>query len=221
MAEGKKSFVLYVDQQESWEDLTDQEAGQLIKHIFKYVNDQQPEPPTDRVIKATWKPIQTTLKRDLKKFKERAERSRQNGALGGRPANPNKPTKPNGLINNPEEPTKPDSDSDSVSDSVSDIKDITPEAQIFNLRLDLSKIETELLNSQSWKEQTVIATRKQTGLNLNNINPAIKHFIAELKAKGETARTLNATKSYFINWIKQNHVLAVAPAATVRKRKQL
>ena len=51
MAEGKKSFVLYADWLESFEDLTDEEAGKLIKHILRYVNDLNPE-ETDRITKA-------------------------------------------------------------------------------------------------------------------------------------------------------------------------
>ena len=66
--------------------------------------------------------IKLSLKRDLKKYEKRAETSRLNGSLGGRPPiNRVKPTKPNGLIDNPTEPRKPDSVSDSVNDNVSDI----------------------------------------------------------------------------------------------------
>ena len=35
MAENKKGFILYSDQKELFEQLPDDKAGQLIKHIFK------------------------------------------------------------------------------------------------------------------------------------------------------------------------------------------
>ena len=43
MAEGKKSFQLYTEWIEVFEAISDEDAGQLIKHVFKYVNDLSPE----------------------------------------------------------------------------------------------------------------------------------------------------------------------------------
>jgi hypothetical protein len=43
MATGKKSFILYTDFINVFEHLSDREAGILIKHIFRYVNDQEPK----------------------------------------------------------------------------------------------------------------------------------------------------------------------------------
>lgn len=40
MADNKKSFVLYTDSKDTFEELSDQEAGKLIKHIFRYVNNE-------------------------------------------------------------------------------------------------------------------------------------------------------------------------------------
>jgi hypothetical protein len=48
MAEGKKSFIAYADWLETFEELTDEEAGKLVKHLFRYVNDQDPEAPEFR-----------------------------------------------------------------------------------------------------------------------------------------------------------------------------
>ena len=42
MATDKKGFVLYADQKELFEHLPNEKAGELIKHIFKYVNDENP-----------------------------------------------------------------------------------------------------------------------------------------------------------------------------------
>ena len=75
MAENKKSFLLYCDQIESFECLEDDEAGRLIKHIFRYVNDKNPEAP-DRITKISFEPIKNQLKRDLLKYEEiRVKRS--------------------------------------------------------------------------------------------------------------------------------------------------
>jgi len=65
MAENKKSFILYADQSHIFSALTDEEAGKLVKHLFAYVNDEDPE-MEDRLIKIAFEPIKQQLKRDLK-----------------------------------------------------------------------------------------------------------------------------------------------------------
>lgn len=107
MAKDKKSFVAYCDWLESFEELTDEEAGRLAKHLFRYVNDLDPEAP-DKITKMCFIPIKQSLKRDLVKYEERAERARLNGAKGGRP----KTQKTQSVIS---EPKKPDSVNVSVS----------------------------------------------------------------------------------------------------------
>lgn len=119
MATGKKSFVLYCDQIETFEELSDTEAGLLIKHIFRYVNDENPE-TDNQLVKLAFVPIKQSLKRDLKKFEAICERNSKNGSLGGRPKNPKEPNKPSGFSGNPKKPKKADSDSDSDSDSEND-----------------------------------------------------------------------------------------------------
>lgn len=64
MAENKKSFVLYADYIETIEELTDEEAGKLIKHIYQYVNDMNPE-CKDKNVRLAFIPIKQQLKRDL------------------------------------------------------------------------------------------------------------------------------------------------------------
>lgn len=81
MAEGKNSFVLYKDNKELWEEITDEQAGKLIKHIFKYVNDENPSPP-DEMTKLLFIPIKANLKRDLKKY-EKTKEERSNAAVLG------------------------------------------------------------------------------------------------------------------------------------------
>lgn len=75
MAENKKSFVLYVDLIHTVEELTDTQAGRLLKHILRYVNDKNPQPP-DKLTKVAFEPIKQQLKRDLVKWEsERGNRS--------------------------------------------------------------------------------------------------------------------------------------------------
>ncbi len=65
----KKSFLLYADWKETFETLSDDKAGELIKHIFAYVNDENPT-SDDMLINAVFANIKHTLKRDLRKWEQ-------------------------------------------------------------------------------------------------------------------------------------------------------
>jgi len=80
--EGKKSFVLYTDQREVFDELSDQDAGRLIKHIFSYVNDENPI-TEDLLLKVAFLPIKTQLKRDLKMWDEKKQQRAEAGRKGG------------------------------------------------------------------------------------------------------------------------------------------
>lgn len=81
MAENKKSIIVYADWIELFESLTDDEAGKLIKHFFRYVNDQNPTPP-DRITELSFIPIKQSLKRDLDKWEGRLSERSLNGRKG-------------------------------------------------------------------------------------------------------------------------------------------
>ena len=59
---------MYADQIHLFESLTDEEAGKVVKHLFRYVNDLNPELP-DRTTQLIFEPIKQQLKRDLESWK--------------------------------------------------------------------------------------------------------------------------------------------------------
>lgn len=87
MAKDKKSFILYCDQQGLFNKLPDEIAGKLIKHIFAYVNDEDPI-TSDLLLEIAFEPIKLQLKRDLRKYDDYIDKQRLNGAKGGRPLKP-------------------------------------------------------------------------------------------------------------------------------------
>ena len=119
MAEGKNIIVIYRDWITTFDSLSDEEAGKLIKHLFRYVNDLNPEIP-DRLTGLLFEPIKQTLKRDLKKYEAICLRNRENGMKGGRP--PKNPENPVGYFGNPKNPDKPDKDIDKDKDMDKDIE---------------------------------------------------------------------------------------------------
>lgn len=81
MAENKPGVLVYADWIEHFEALEDDEAGRLIKHFFRYINDQNPEYP-DRITQIAFNPIKSVLKRDLVKWENKKEKSSENGRIG-------------------------------------------------------------------------------------------------------------------------------------------
>ena len=82
MAENKKSFILYCDLIHTFKELSDTEAGQLIKHVLSYVNDENPE-MDDRLLNLVFEPIKQQLKRDLIKYEDIKDFRSEIGKAGG------------------------------------------------------------------------------------------------------------------------------------------
>ena len=112
MAKDKKSVLLYCDIIHTVEKMDNETAGEFFKHYLRYINDLNPT--TDNmVVDIAFESVKQNLKRDLKKYENICERNSLNGSKGGRPK---KPKKPSGLIGNPKEPKKADTDNDTDID---------------------------------------------------------------------------------------------------------
>jgi len=137
MAEGKKGIIVYADWLKKFEALEDDEAGRLIKHFFRFVNDLNPKAP-DRITELSFIDIEQSLKRDLVKWENKANRSRENGKLGGRPVK-EEPTITQQVILKPKEPV-------SVSVNVSE---------------SVTKEETHPLKNSNLYRQPIIPTKHE------------------------------------------------------------
>ncbi len=82
MADGKNSIIVYRNWKKIFDELTDDEAGKLIKHFFSYVNDEKPI-LDDRFLNMAFLPIKDTLKRDLEHWESVKERRSESGRIGG------------------------------------------------------------------------------------------------------------------------------------------
>lgn len=104
--DGKKSFVAYLEWGNIFSMLSDEEAGKLVKHLFSYVKDENPE-LNDRLLQVSFEPIKLQLKRDLKKWELlKAERSKA-GKISAekRKQTPTNPTSVECVIQTPTNPT--------------------------------------------------------------------------------------------------------------------
>ena len=127
MAEDKKSFIAYCDWGEIFDELEDAEAGKLVKHLFKYVRDENPE-ASDKLTKMMFIQIKQSLKRDLVKYDKYKVKQSLNGKKGGRPkkAKESQITQP--FIEKPKK-----ADSVNVSVNVNEIKSKEQQPSPLNL----------------------------------------------------------------------------------------
>jgi len=167
MAKDKTSFILYADQRSYFDKLTDEEAGRLIKHIFSYVNDENPN-PVDRITDLSFEPIKLQLKRDLIKYESIVNRNKSNGSLGGRPKTQEEPKKPTGLFGNPIKPKKADTDTVNDTDTDTDINS-SKLLSVFNSILGK---QTRIVNA---KTKTQIKDRLKEGYTKEDIVNAIRN----------------------------------------------
>lgn len=201
MAANKKSFLLYCDQIGMFEKLPDDVAGRLIKHIFRYTNDLDPE--TDELlVDALFEPIKSQLKRDLKVYESICERNRKNGAKGGRPkkptAKPSNPKNPVGCLGNPEKPKEADTDNDTDTDTDNEIdtKIILPtspkgeEQEVYitkkKKKLSGKRLETFNIFWDKFNYKSGKAAAADSWLNIGMLNESICCVIyksAELEAE--------------------------------------
>jgi hypothetical protein len=165
MAKDKKSFLLYCDQQGVFNKLPDEIAGKLIKHIFAYVNDENPI-SDDLIINIAFEPIKQSLKRDLKRYEEYVDKQSVNGAKGGRPKKPNETQITQPFFDKPKK-----ADSVSVSDSVN-VNDIN----IFNEFWDL-------YNKKLNRELSEKAFKKIKESEYDLIKNHIPNFVKQFKDK--------------------------------------
>ena len=140
MAENKKSFIAYADWKETFDALSDEKAGQLIKHIFAYVNDENPE-SEDMLINAVFASIKQTLKRDLRKWEKQYTQRVEAGKKSAQVR------KHNSTLVNARSVSS--TDSVSVSVSVSDKKDIYRSFAHLSMSLDeFNKLEKDYTKQQ-------------------------------------------------------------------------
>ena len=184
MATDKKSFLIYCDIIHTVEQLTDEQAGDLFKHLLRYVNDLNPQ--SDSVItKIAFEPIKQALKRDLDKYESIRKRNSDNARMRW------DAIASSGIPND----TK-NADSDIVIDSDSDI-DIKKQRVVFE-KPTLSELKTYMTEigmadvSEKWFDyyesngwlvgknkmknwKAAVRTWKNNNLSTNTTTPQIIH----------------------------------------------
>lgn len=80
----KASFLMYLDYEDQFNIMTDEQIGQLMRAIIKYEKTGE-VPNLDGMLKMAFSFIKTQLDRDREKYEARCEKNRENAKKGGRP----------------------------------------------------------------------------------------------------------------------------------------
>lgn len=120
MAENKTSFVLYSDQRTLIDLLTNEQAGILLKHIFAYVNDENPI-NKDQLINVVFEPIKQQFKRDLKKWESTKEGRSKAGLASAEARRINKLQQTSTNVNKLQQTSTNPTVNDNVNVNVNDI----------------------------------------------------------------------------------------------------
>lgn len=83
MAEGKKTFIFYSDWINMIREMDNEDAGELLKHILSYVNDEEPE-TNNKFVKMAFGHMKPLIKTDLKKWDNIRLKRKASGAKGGK-----------------------------------------------------------------------------------------------------------------------------------------
>jgi hypothetical protein len=136
----KKSFILHLDSLNILSEMTNEQAGILIKAIYNYHKGEELE--LDFGMKMAFAPFKNQFIRDDSKYSEFVDKQKLNGSKGGRPPksvdnqdvtiNPTKPKETQetqAFFEKPKEPYN-DSVSDNVNDNVS--KNVSKKKVVFD-----------------------------------------------------------------------------------------
>jgi len=204
--QGKKSFVLYTDQREVFDELSDEDAGKLIKHIFAYVNDEDPI-TEDKLLKVAFLPIKTQLKRDLKIWDEKKSQRAEAGKKGGLAkssnakqslANPSNAT--NDVANLPVNVN--------VNDNVNDINKET--------LISLDEVEVEMGKEKPMQRSFFIRMQYIYNLDEKKVKEAFKNW--KILKEGE-AMTISKAQNSFNLYLKNNASTGYSESKEVHKPK--
>ena len=220
MAKDKKSFVAYSDWQDTFNALPDDKAGQLIKHLFAYVNDENPV-TDDILINAVFANIKQQLKRDLKKWESISKQRVEYGRIGGLKSAQAKASKSKHKLPNASKPKQ--NQHDTVTVNVNDT---------VTVNVNYKKILLSEINSDDYKinEDHLEIAKSFQQLFINNLRDVGIENSAPEKAKGTwiddirlmlevDKRTVDQCKTVF-KFLKINDFWKANILSTSKLRKQ-
>lgn len=207
----RKSFVLYTEWENTFNRLSNELAGELIKVIFDYVRTGEIPQIDNAVVDGVFSAFQPSIDRNISKYdaaiEQRKEAGKRSAEKRKRDATTVDESKRDATTVESRLRTSTVSDSDSVSDSVSDTLSLNGESvrEGANKVFDLQSIKEQLLSDQTWKES--VCMQSTLGVSFISMLPdQLDKFIAYIVSIGEERSISNISdaKRRFTYWW-QNH----------------
>jgi hypothetical protein len=186
MAKDKRSVVVYTDLIHTFEELTDAQAGRLIKHFFRYVNDQNPKCP-DKLTKIAFEPIRQQLKRDLTKWEATRVKRSEAGKISAFKKQQNSTNSTH--VEQSQQTSTKSTVNDNVIVNVND--NVTSNTVYKDKRI------SDFLTNQIWKEEFCMAK----SLQMAQLEKFQQEFVSDTQLKGEF---VDSYPKYFTNWFNKN-----------------
>lgn len=222
MAEEKNSFLFYTDWGDVFDQLPDEQAGKLIKHICDYVRDLDPE-TDDIIVKLAFTPMRATLKRDLKKWEKSKGQKKSSGALGNlKRWHPDlfDSVKAGDLtidkaveiakgrkVSHRDVRDSQDVAKVAVSDSVSaTVSESVSETDVFNNednQIERETLENYLTSSFTWHEHVCRSMKSNHGVEItpDEVREWLPKFCDELQGADDLYKTNQENKKHFLHWL--------------------
>ena len=205
----RKSFVLYTEWENTFNRLSNELAGELIKVIFDYVRTGEIPQIDNAVVNGVFSAFQPSIDRNISKYdaaiEQRKEAGKRSAEKRKRDATTVDESKRDATT--VESRLRTSTVSDSVSDSVSDTLSLNGESvrEGANKVFDLQSIKEQLLSDEIWKES--VCMQSTLGVSFISMLPdQLDKFIAYIVSIGEERSISNISdaKRRFTYWW-QNH----------------
>lgn len=191
----RKSFVLYTEWENTFNRLSNELAGELIKVIFDYVRTGEILQIDNAVVDGVFSAFQPSIDRNISKYDAAIEQRKEAGKRSAEKRKRDATTVESRLRTS------------TVSDSVSDTLSLNGESvrEGANKVFDLQSIKEQLLSDELWKES--VCMQSTLGVSFISMLPAqLDKFIAYIVSIGEERSISNISdaKRRFTYWW-QNH----------------
>lgn len=191
----RKSFVLYTEWENTFNRLSNELAGELIKVIFDYVRTGEIPQIDNAVVDGVFSAFQPSIDRNISKYDAAIEQRKEAGKRSAEKRKRDATTVESRLRTS------------TVSDSVSDTLSLNGESvrEGANKVFDLQSIKEQLLSDEIWKES--VCMQSTLGVSFISMLPdQLDKFIAYIVSIGEERSISNISdaKRRFTYWW-QNH----------------
>lgn len=192
MAQGKKTFIFYSDWINMVREMPNKDAGELLKHILSYVNDESPK-TQNQFVRMAFGHMKPLIKNDLKKWDEIREKRKKAGSKGGRQTQANAKQLLQGAnqsISNESKSEQAQAVNDNVNVSTNvDVDSLYDVDILKNYYLENDKVVSAIISNKDNK----LSSKKQ-------LEERLTEFNEYMKQQRRLSEKFKEYSRYFLNW---------------------